>query len=200
MVKPLCSFIVRQIVTLRDVGFSRSKIQKQLTLKWRFSAQYAYKRYLKNNHFEAKKWSVRPPKLSKKWEKKLVFDVLKDPKKTSLEHIRVAHNTFSWYDSISRGTVRWILKKILNFFKKCCKKSFWSRKAGVFVQNCLSICSKSSAFYWWNKGANETRFLEKNTKNLRSDKRSLMFLCAIRPVGRKLLVKCQNKLNAVGYL
>ena len=33
-----------------------------------------------------------------------------------------------------------------------------------------------------------------------SDKRSLMFWGAIRSDGRKLLVKCPNKLNAVGYL
>ena len=47
---------------------------------------------------------------------------------------------------------------------------------------------------------NGTRFLEKNTKNLSSGKRSLMFWGAIRSDGRKLLVKCPNKLNAVGYL
>ena len=46
---------------------------------------------------------------------------------------------------------------------------------------------------------NGTRFLE-NTKNLSSDKRSLMFWGAIRSDGRKLLFKCPNKLNAVGYL
>ena len=39
----------------------------------------------------------------------------------------------------------------------------------------------------------------KNTKNLSSDKRSLLFSGAIRSDGRKLLVKCPNKLNAVGY-
>ena len=44
------------------------------------------------------------------------------------------------------------------------------------------------------------RFLEKNTKNLSSDRRSLMFWGAIQSDGRKLLVKCPNKLNAVVYL
>ena len=43
-------------------------------------------------------------------QKKLFTDVLKDPK-TSLEHIRVAHNAFSCYDTISSGRVRQILKK-----------------------------------------------------------------------------------------
>ena len=47
---------------------------------------------------------------------------------------------------------------------------------------------------------NGTRFLEKSTKNLSSDKRSLMFWGAIRSDGLKLLVKCPNKLNAVGYM
>ena len=47
---------------------------------------------------------------------------------------------------------------------------------------------------------NGTRFLEKITKNLSSDKRSpLMFWGAIRSDERKLLVKCPNELNAVGY-
>ena len=45
----------------------------------------------------------------------------------------------------------------------------------------------------------EKDFLKKNPKNLSSDKRSLMFWGAIRSDGRKLLVKCPNKLNAVGY-
>ena len=47
---------------------------------------------------------------------------------------------------------------------------------------------------------NEPGFLEKNTKNLSSDKRSPMFWGAIRSDGWKLLVKFPNKLNAVGYL
>ena len=86
MVKPLCSFTFCQVVTPRDVGFLWSKTQKQLNLKSRSNAQYAYKRYLKNNSFEAQKSSGRPHKLSNKSEKKLVADVLKDPK-TLLERI-----------------------------------------------------------------------------------------------------------------
>ena len=121
MVKPLCSFTVCQVVTLRDVGFSWSKKQKELNLKSRSSAQYAYKLYLKNNNFEAQKSSGRTPEIVKKIGKKLVTDVLKDPK-TSLERIRVAHNAFSCYDTICRGTVRPNFKKRRHFFKKCCKK------------------------------------------------------------------------------
>ena len=66
LVKPLCSFTACQVVSLRDVGFLWSKIQNQLNLKSRSSAPYAYKRYLKNNNFEAHKLSGRPPKLTKK--------------------------------------------------------------------------------------------------------------------------------------
>ena len=47
---------------------------------------------------------------------------------------------------------------------------------------------------------NGTRFIEKKTLKKCSDKRLLMFWGAIRSDGRKLLVKCPNKLNAVGYL
>ena len=57
---------------LRDVGFSLTKIQMQSNIKLRSNAQYAYKRYLKINRFEAQKSSGRPPKLSKRSEKKLV--------------------------------------------------------------------------------------------------------------------------------
>ena len=133
MVKPLCSYTVCQVVTLRDVGFSWSKIKKQLKLKSRSSAMYAYNRYLKNNSFEAQKSSGRPPKLSKKSEKKLVADVLKDPK-TSQERIRVAHNEVQ-LDEVSKN---------MAFFQEMLqKKSVWRRKASVFVQNGVSICSRS---------------------------------------------------------
>ena len=40
----------------------------------------------------------------------------------------------------------------------------------------------------------------KNNKNLSSVIRSLMFWSAIQSDGRKLYVKCPNKLNTVGYL
>ena len=140
MVKPLCSYTVCQVVTLRDVGFSWSKIQKQLKLKSRSSAEHAYSRYLKNNSFEAQKSSGRPPKLSKKSEKKLVADVLKDPK-TSLARISVVHNAFSCYDTISRGTVRRILKKYGVFSRNAAKKVSLKNKS-VFVQNGVSICSR----------------------------------------------------------
>ena len=45
----------------------------------------------------------------------------------------------------------------------------------------------------------ERDFLKKNTEKLSSDKRSRIFWSAIQSDGRKLLVKCRNKLNSVGY-
>ena len=146
MVKPLCSYTVCQVVTLRDVGFSWSKIQKQPKLKSRSSAQYAYNRYLKNNSFEAQKLSGRPPKLSKKSEKKLVADVLEDPK-TSLEQIRVAHNAFSCYDTISRGTVRRILKKYGVFSRNAAKKVSLKKKSRCFRSKwCINMLKKPFSF------------------------------------------------------
>ena len=41
---------------------------------------------------------------------------------------------------------------------------------------------------------------KKNTKNLSSDKRSIMCWDVIQSDGQKLLFKCPNKLNALGYL
>ena len=184
MVKVLCSYTVCQVVTLRDVEFSLSKIQKQLKLKSRSSAQYAYNCYLKNNSFEAQKSSGRPPKLSKKSEKKLVADVLKDSK-TSLERIRVAHNAFSCYDTISRGTVRRILKKYGVFLRNAAKKDSLKKKSKCFRSKwCINMLKKPFSF-WQNVvfidetrvrissdgivrvfRRNGTRFLEKKTKKI----------------------------------
>ena len=93
MVKPLNEFLVCQVVTLRKLNFSWSEIQKQLELKHRSTAQMAYKSYL------AAKPTGRPTKTSKKTEKKLIRDVLKNPK-TSLERIRVDYNSFTANNSI----------------------------------------------------------------------------------------------------
>ena len=45
----------------------------------------------------------------------------------------------------------------------------------------------------------DQHFLKKK-KKLSSDKRSFIFCSAKRSDGRKMLVKCPNKLNAAGYL
>ena len=75
--------------------------------------------------------------------------------------------------------------------------SFWQN--GVFTDETRLRISSDGIVRVFRR--NGTIFLEKkNTKNLSSNKRSLMFWGAIRSDGRKLLVKCPNKLNAVGYL
>ena len=62
------------------------------------------------------------PKIVKKnQEKTFVTDVLKNPK-TSLERLRVTHNAFSCYDTISRGRVRRILKKYGLFSRNAAKE------------------------------------------------------------------------------
>ena len=71
--------------------------------------------------------------MSKRSEKKLVTDVL-NTLKTSLERIRVAHNTFSCFDTNSRGTLRRIVKKMSFFQEMLQKNSVWRRKASVFVK------------------------------------------------------------------
>ena len=144
---------------------------------------------------------------------------MKDPK-TSLERIRVAHNAFFCYETVSRGTVRRILKKYGVFSRNAAKKVSLEKKSKCFRSKwCINMLKKPFFFLQNVVFTNETtvrissdgifrvfrrngtRFLEKkNTKNSSSDKRSLMFWGAIQSDVRKLLVKCPNKQNAVGYL
>ena len=63
-----------------------------------------------------------PQNCPKKSKEKLANDVLKGPK-TSLERIRVAHNAFFCYDTISSDTVRQILKKYGVLSRNAAKKS-----------------------------------------------------------------------------
>ena len=113
--------------------------------------------------------------------------------KTSLERIRVPHNAFSCNDTISRGTVRRILKKY-GVSRNAAKKVSLKKKSKCFRSKwCINMLKKPFSF-WHNVvlidktrvrissdgivrnfRRNGTRFLEKNTNNLSSDKRSLMF-------------------------
>ena len=107
--------------TLKNAGPSYQKIAGELGLKAKSTAQSVYKRSIRNNSYLPKKSTGRPPKLSEKTEKKLVRDVLKDPK-TSLEKIRVKYISFSTKESLSRTTVRRILKKHGVFSRIAAKK------------------------------------------------------------------------------
>ena len=142
MVKPLCSCTVCQVVTPRDVGFSWSKIPKQLDLTSRPSAKYAYKRYLKNNFFEAQKSNGRPPKLSKKIRKKVSYRCFQRSRKPHW-------SALEWLITLSLDTIQFPeaqldeFSKMWHFSGKAAKKSVWRRIASVFVQTGSSICSRS---------------------------------------------------------
>ena len=110
MPAPLDSFIACQIITLKKEGFSYQKIADELGLKAKSTAQSVFRRYNKNKSYLPNKSTRRPPKLSEKTQRQLDKDVLKDPK-TTLERIRVKYNSFSTNESISRTTVRRILRK-----------------------------------------------------------------------------------------
>ena len=92
MPAPLDSFIACQIVTLKEAGFSYQKIADELGLKAKSTAHSNFRRYNKNKFFNQKNPTGRPPKLSEKTQRKLVKDVLKDPK-TTLERLRVKYNS-----------------------------------------------------------------------------------------------------------
>ena len=140
------------------------KNTKATQLEIKIQCTVRIKTLLKNNIYVAHKSIGRPPKFSKKSEKKLINDVLKDHK-TSLERIRVAHNAFSCYDTISRDTVRRIFKNLM-FFQEMMQKSKFEEEKQV------RISSDGIVRVFQRNG---TRFLGRNTKNLSSDKRSLMF-------------------------
>ena len=83
MVKPLVSYVVCEIVTLREMGcLSYKEIEEKLGLKSRSTAQTAYQRFLKTNSYVAKKPPGRPEILSEKEQRLIVRRVEKDPKTT----------------------------------------------------------------------------------------------------------------------
>ena len=68
-----------------------------------------------------KKPPGRPEKLSKKEQKLIVAKSGKDPK-TTLERVRVLQKSFSTSKTVSRCTIRRILKKYLIVSRKAAKK------------------------------------------------------------------------------
>ena len=80
MVKPLDSYVVCKIVTLREMGLSYKEIEEMLGLKSQSTAQIAYQRFLRTNSYVAKKPPGRPEKLSEKGQRLIVRRVEKDPK------------------------------------------------------------------------------------------------------------------------
>ena len=74
--------------------------------------------------------------------------------------------------------------------------SFWQNV--VFTDETRIQLSSDGAVRVFRK-KNE-KFLPKNTRNMVSDKRSLMFWGAVRFDGRKMLVKCPNRMKSTDYL
>ena len=127
MVKPLDSYVVCKIVTLREMGLSYKEIKEKLGLKSRSTAQTAYQRFLRTNSYVAKKPPGRPEKLSEKEQRLIVRRVEKDPK-TTLERVRVLQNSFSTSKTVSKCTVRRILKKYGIVSRKAAKKVLLEQK------------------------------------------------------------------------
>ena len=121
MVKPLNSYVLYKIVKLREMGLSYKEIKEKLGLKSRSTAQTAYQRFLRTNSYVGKKPPGRPEKLSKKEQRLIVAKSGKDPK-TTLERVRVLQKSFSTSKTVSRCTIRRILKKYLIVSRKAAKK------------------------------------------------------------------------------
>ena len=150
--KPLNCFTVSQIVALRNAGLSFGKIKSQLNLPARQTAYSAYQRYCTTGQFQPKKPTGRPRKLTKKDKEKLVKDVLKDPKR-SLQQIRVHWNSFAVYHSVSKATIRRILKKYGVHSRNAAKKLKLAKKS---EENRLIWCRKMQKEYqkdpfFWQK-------------------------------------------------
>ena len=147
MVKPLDSYVVCKIVTLREMGLSYKEIKEKLGLKSRSTAQTAYQRFLRTNSYVAKKPPGRPEKLSEKEQRLIVRRVEKDPK-TTLERVRVLQNSFSTSKTVSKCTIRRILKKYGIVSRKAAKKFNLNKKQRLVRKRwCSRMLKKPLGFY-----------------------------------------------------
>ena len=139
-------------------------------------------------------------------------DVLKEPK-TSLEKLRVKCNSFSTKESLSRTTVRRILKKHGVFWQNCGQEDHHKKQLCKYSKKMVQTNDEKGAGFWYSVVfTDETRvkltsdgivrvFRRKNTRyhenvrNASTDRRSIMYWGAIRSDGRKTLVKCLNTMN-----
>ena len=142
MVKPLDSYVVCKIVTLREMGLSYKEIKEKLGPKSRSTAQTAYQRFLRTNSYVAKKPPGRPEKLSEKERRLIVRRVEKDPK-TTLERVRVLQNSFSTSKTVSKCTIRRILKKYGIVSRKAAKKFNLNKKQRLVRKRWCSRMLKS---------------------------------------------------------
>ena len=185
MVKPLDSYVVCKIVTLREMGLSYKENKEKLGLKSRSTAQTANQRFLRTNSYVAKKPPCRPEKLSEKGQRLIVRRVEKDPK-TTLERVRVLQNSFSSSKTVSKCTIRRILKKYGIVSRKAAKKFNLNKKQRLIRKRwCSRMLKKPLGFYpasifhrKWKKALEffEEKILEKTLKVPKKPKRKKKFL------------------------
>ena len=218
MPAPLNHFLDCQIVTLKNTGLPYHQNADELGLKAKSTAQSVYKRYIRNKSYLPKQSTGRPLKLSAKTENKLVRDVLKDPKR-SLEKNRVKYHSFSTKESLSRTTVRRILKKHDVFSRIAPEKITIKNNFANFRKKMVRTNDEKSAGFWYSVVVTDetrvkltsdgivpvfrrknTRCHEQNVRNESTDRRSIIYWGAIRSDGQKMLVKCPNTLNRISYL
>ena len=99
MVKPLDSYVVCKIVTLREIGLSYKEIKEK------FDSSNSLSAFFETNSYVAKKPPGRPEKLSEKEQRLIVRRVEKDPK-TTKKQVRVLQNSFSTSKTVSKCTIR----------------------------------------------------------------------------------------------
>ena len=87
MVKQFNSYVVCEIVTLRELGLSYKEINEKLGLKTRSTAKTGFQHFLRTNSYAAKKHPGRPEKLSKEEQRLIERKVEKDPKTRTNENI-----------------------------------------------------------------------------------------------------------------
>ena len=146
MAKPLDSYVVCKIVTLREMSLSYEEIKEKLGLKTRPTAQTAYQRFLRTNSYVAKKPPGRPEKLSEKEQRLIVRRVEKDPE-TTLERVRVLQTSFSTSKTVSKCNIRRILKKYGIVFRKVAKKFNLNKTRRLIRKRwCSRMLKKTSWF------------------------------------------------------
>ena len=147
MAKPLDSYVVCKIVTLREMSLSYEEIKEKLGLKSRPTAQTAYQRFLRTNSYVAKKPPGRPEKLSEKEQRLIVRRVEKDPE-TTLERVRVLQTSFSTSKTVSKCNIRRILKKYGIVFRKVAKKFNLNKTRRLIRKRwCSRMLKKPLGFY-----------------------------------------------------
>ena len=131
---------------IREMGLSYKGIEEKLGLKSRSTAQTAYQRFLRTNSYVAKKPSGRPEKLSEKEQRLIVRRVEKDLK-TTLERVRVLQNSFSTSQTVSKCTIRRILKKYGIVSRKAAKKFNLNKKQRLIKKRwCSRMLKKPLGF------------------------------------------------------